>query len=85
MITATSLCAAMEPAGRFATVTPYCCQTWPSWLGEPVRYSQFGTVVSPSCRSNARVNVDGPVGRVGHDGDQLDVGVLRDPSRTRPA
>ena len=51
-----SLCAVMAPAGRFSTSTPYCRQTWVSWLSDPVRYSQFGTVLSPSSRSKAWVN-----------------------------
>ena len=56
MTTARSLCATIEPAGRSSTVIPYCRQTWPSWLRDPVRYSQFGTVLSPSSRSKAWVN-----------------------------
>ena len=56
MTTARSLCANIAPAGRFSTVIPYCRQTWLSWLSDPVRYSQFGTVFSPSSRSKAWVN-----------------------------
>ena len=52
---AMSLCAAIAPAGRSSTSMPKWCQTEASWLIDPVRYSQFGTVLSPTCESNARV------------------------------